>query len=81
MKKLVNIILSFKEERLFPSSLFLVNLLISDTPINYNDTIYVHLYIDLSPIWVKNLTDSMNISTQNYNSQIKYFQSIDLIQF
>lgn len=78
-RKLVNIIYHLK--KLFLSFFLIVTLHISDSPYNYNDTIYVHLYIDLSPKWIQNLADSMNISTSIYNSQMHYFQSIDLHNF
>jgi hypothetical protein len=58
-------------------SSFLVTLHVSESPPNYNDTVYVHLQVDLSPEWVKTLSDSMNISTQNYYSQTHYFQSME----
>jgi hypothetical protein len=56
---------------------FLVNLHISESPPNYNNTIHVQLHVDLSPDWVQRLADWMNISTQNYYSQVHYFQSIE----
>jgi hypothetical protein len=48
-----------------------------DNIYNYNDTVYVHLYIDFSPNWMQKLTDLMNISTPVYDSQKHYFQSKD----
>jgi hypothetical protein len=60
-----------------PMFFFLVNLHVSDSPSNYNDTVYVQLHIDLSPDWIQRLADSMNISTDNYYSQVHYFQSIE----
>ncbi len=72
--KLVNIIDYFQKNKTFS---FLVTLHISDSPYNYNDTSYVHLYIDFSPNWIQRLVDWMNISTRIYNSQVHYFQSIE----
>jgi hypothetical protein len=45
-------------------------------PTNYNGTVYVHLYIDTSPVWIQTLADRMNISTLNYQSHAHYFRSI-----
>jgi len=75
--KLVNNIYTLNKKDIF---LFLVTLHVSDSPYNYNDTLYVHLYIDFAPYWIQRLIDWMNISTRTYNSQLHYFQSID-IQF
>ncbi len=58
---------------------FLVTLHVSDSPVNYNDTVYVHLDIYFAPNWVQRLVDSMNVSIRTYNSQVHYFQSIDLV--
>jgi len=74
MIKLVNNIYSLNEKDIF---LFLVTLHVSDSPYNYNDTLYVHLYIDLVPTWIQRLVDWMNISTHTYHSQLNYFQSIE----
>ena len=56
--------------------LFVVTLRVSDPINNYNDTIYVHLYIDLSPNWMHQLSNRMNVSTRSYDAQTQYFQSI-----
>ena len=53
----------------------LVNLQIWDDPINYKDTVYVQLHVDLSPDWMRKLTDSMNMTTSDYQAQRDYFQS------
>ncbi len=74
--KLVNNIYSLNEKDIF---LFLVTLRVSDSPYNYNDTLYVHLYIDLVPTWIQRLVDWMNISTRTYHSQLHYFQSIEFL--
>lgn len=54
----------------------LVNLHIWENPVNYKETVYVQLHVDLSPDWMYKLTDSMNMSTDEYRVQRDYFESM-----
>ena len=54
----------------------LVNLHIWQNSVNYNETVYVQLHVDLSPDWMYKLTDSMNMTTDEYRAQRDYFQSM-----
>ncbi|CAF0799565.1 unnamed protein product [Rotaria sordida] len=53
----------------------IVTLHISDDAYDYKDTVYVHLYIDISPKWLQRLAYLMNISTSAYKAQQNYFQN------
>ncbi|CAF2395383.1 unnamed protein product [Rotaria sp. Silwood2] len=53
----------------------IITLHISDNGYYYNDTVYVHLYIDLSPKWIQTLADIMNLSASALKAQQNYFQN------